>query len=291
MQNHQKFPYKHLQRYFDQISHEFDSHDFLFRDINQKQISRMKLFQINPQTILDCGCGTGVGTQLLLEQFKKSTVYSLDMARNMLSVVQKKKKWRQNNVSVQAQAHKLPFKTNSFDLVYANLMLNFCEDFSLVFQEWQRILKPNGLLMFTALGPDTLKEFKSALKQIQPQQPSPEFTDMHDIGDLLVKHHLTDPVLDIENLKIEYKNPEKCLADLRLLGGKNLHPDRLKHLMGKNFRQSLIQFFETSKNSAGQFSISLEIIFAHAFASSVSSQTTKDNVVSIPVGSLKIQKK
>lgn len=80
--------------------------------------------------------------------------------------------------------------------------------------EWYRTLRPRGLLMFSALGVDTLVELRAASVLRTPALP-----DMHDIGDALVGVGFADPVMDTERLTVTWTDPARLLAELRALGG------------------------------------------------------------------------
>ena len=60
--------------------------------------------------------------------------------------------------------------------------------------------RPEGLLMFSTLGPDTLKELRAAAGASRVHA----FIDMHDLGDMLVAAGFSAPVMDMEMIEIEY---------------------------------------------------------------------------------------
>lgn len=282
------FSFLHVRQNFDRVAAGFDAHDFLYNKINQRQIKRLDVISIEPKRILDCGCGTGQGTQLLFKRFKKAEIVSIDLSKNMLQQSKAKKRWRQNNLFAQANTELLPFKNNSFDFVYSNLMLHWCNDLNKVFSEWQRVLKPNGLLMFTVFGPDTLQELRIAMQKIMPEQALHSFVDIHDLGDALIKNRMVDPVMDVDNIKMEYNSAEDFLKDLHALGGRNLNSARVKTLKTSRFSDKLKHELNALKNE--KLTISYEIIYGHAWASDLSQQSIKNNVVNIPIQSLKIKK-
>jgi malonyl-CoA O-methyltransferase len=285
-----RFINKHLIQNFNRAAKKFAAHDFLYREINQRQLQRLDVIPLQPKRILDCGCGIGDGTQLLFERFRKSEIISLDFSGQMLQEAKSKKRWRQKNSFIRADAGRLPFASSSFDFVYSNLMLHWCSDLNQVFSEWQRVLKPNGLLMFTVFGPDTLQELRQACLAIEPRQALHSFIDMHDLGDALIINRLLDPVMDVENITLEYTSAEKFLRELRALGGRNLNSARLKHLFGKSFLKQLEKQLEVDLFRSDKLPISFEIIYGHAWASELSQQSIKENVVNIPVRSIKIKK-
>ncbi|MFN3235379.1 MAG: hypothetical protein ACE365_08245 [Gammaproteobacteria bacterium] len=84
------------------------------------------------------------------------------------------------------------------DMVIANLF--YFQDFERVFDEVRKILKPDGLFLFSTFGPNT-----SMINT---------FMDMHDLGDLLMQKHLTAPVVESELLTIEYQTPDQVQQDI-----------------------------------------------------------------------------
>ena len=57
----------------------------------------------------------------------------------------------------------LPFGPNSLDLVWSNLALHWHPQPDRVFAEWRRVLRVDGLLMFSNFGPDTFRELRTRL--------------------------------------------------------------------------------------------------------------------------------
>lgn len=278
---------KHIIRNFNKAAATFDAAAFLFAATNANLLWRLEVIPIQPQRILDCGAGTGAGSQLLLKKYKKAEVVSFDLATAMLKKAKKKKTWLQKNSFVSGDAAQLPFATSSFDFVYANLMLHWCDDVQMVFSEWQRVLRPNGLLMFTVFGPDTCKELFQAVHAINPAQATLSFVDMHILGDALLKNQLLDPVLDVENLQINYANAEQLFKELRQIGGRNLHPDRLKHLFVKSYYSQLTAELNKFKTEQGKIPLSVEIIYGHAWAGAAKGNIKKGTEIEIPISSIK----
>ena len=102
-------------------------------------------------------------------------------------------------------------------------------------REFARVLVPEGLLMFSTLGPDTLKELRAAAGASRVHA----FTDMHDLGDMLVAAGFTAPVMDMEMMEIAYRDPASLLADLRASGQTSARADRPRGLTGRRFGEAL----------------------------------------------------
>jgi malonyl-CoA O-methyltransferase len=151
-------------------------------------------------------------------------------------------------------------------MVWANMALHMVADPQALIAQWHRLLEPKGFLMFSCLGPDTLREMR-ALYTAQGWPPaSHAFTDMHDWGDMLVHAGFSEPVMDMERITLTFATPERLLLELRELG-RNLHPQRFAGLRGRGwYAQLLAQLGQLAKvDSEGQLRLTFEIVYGHAF--------------------------
>jgi malonyl-CoA O-methyltransferase len=114
------------------------------------------------------------------------------------------------------------------------------------------VLAPEGLLMFSTLGPDTLKELRAAVGETRVHR----FADMHDVGDALVAAGFADPVMDMEMLTLQYADPAGLIADLRASGQTLARHDRARGFAGRGLRARL---------AAAGTSASIEVIYGHAW--------------------------
>jgi malonyl-CoA O-methyltransferase len=114
------------------------------------------------------------------------------------------------------------------------------------------VLAPEGLLMFSTLGPDTLKELRAAAGDARVHR----FADMHDLGDWLVAAGFAAPVMDMETLTLAYRDAPALLADLRASGQTNARADRARGLAGKRLRAA----FAPLSNRA-----TFEVVYGHAW--------------------------
>ncbi len=117
----------------------------------------------------------------------------------------------------------MPLPDASFDLVFSNLMLPWCEDIDAVFAEVARVLKPRGLFTFTTFGPDTLVELRAAWRAADDASHVHPFTDMHDLGDGLVRAGFAEPVLDVSPLHADLSGRRR--ADARPEGDRRAERD------------------------------------------------------------------
>ncbi len=180
------------------------------------------------------------------------------------------------NIYICADAAILPLSDGTVDLIFANFLLPWYTDFSLLLREWQRVLRPDGLLMLTALGPDTLQQ----CRQIFHSSDLPCCVDMHEIGDELLQAGFADPVLDVSHYTMVYRDKEKLMAEL--------------HSSGMLARPSA-QLYANDIAAAedGTWPISYEVIHAHAFVpeENAGASVSSDGTVRIPLTKLRQQLK
>jgi malonyl-CoA O-methyltransferase len=150
------------------------------------------------------------------------------------------------------------------ELLWSNMALHASADLPGVLGAWQTSLAVGGFVMFSCLGPDSFVELRPLYARAGWGRPAPDWWDMHDIGDLVLKAGFADPVMDQERLRLTWADAGSLLADLRALGG-NLAPARFAGLRGRRWRGDLVAQLETLRGSDGRLGLTLELVFGHAF--------------------------
>ncbi|MEY3794068.1 MAG: methyltransferase domain-containing protein [Betaproteobacteria bacterium] len=172
--------------------------------------------------------------------------------------------WKRQSVSVADLANSLQ-QQEAFDMVWANMALHTAVAPQSLLRAWHSLLATDGFLMFSSLGPDTLRELQPIYQDMGWGDPSHAFTDMHDWGDMLVQAGFAEPVMDMERITLTYATPSDLLKDLRLLG-RNLHHQRYQNLRGRGWRQSLESALWTlaKPDQGGRLVLTVEVIYGHA---------------------------
>ncbi len=155
----------------------------------------------------------------------------------------------------------------SVQMLWANMALHTAADPEALIAQWHRALAVDGYLMFSCLGPDTLRELHGVYAALGWPPAGHAFTDMHDWGDMLVHAGFAEPVMDMERITLTFATPERLVQELRELGG-NLHPDRFPSLRGKRWREKLYAALAerlADPQQGGQLALTFEIIYGHAF--------------------------
>jgi malonyl-CoA O-methyltransferase len=171
----------------------------------------------------------------------------------------------------QADFSALPFEAGAFEFVWSNLALHWHSQPDLVFPEWQRVLKVGGLLMFSTLGPDTLKELRGAYAEVEAAHGVPsrkhviDFVDMHDLGDMLVESGFEIPVMDQETLTITYRSPQSLLADVRRWGAYPFEREGASSAAARRLYKALLAAMEARRRADGTLALTFEVIYGHAW--------------------------
>ena len=151
-------------------------------------------------------------------------------------------------------------------MLWANMALHMAADPQALMRQWFGALAVDGFLMFSCLGPDTLRELRALYQALGWPAPAHEYTDMHDWGDMLVAAGFAEPVMDMERIELTFASPERLLQELRELG-RNLHPARFPGLRGRGWREQLHTALGRLADPAqgGRLKLTFEIIYGHAF--------------------------
>ncbi len=170
-------------------------------------------------------------------------------------------RWRSATVRFDAPA------PGTVQMLWANMQLHMAADPQALIAHWQQALSHDGYLMFSCLGPDTLRELRTLYAELGWGAPSHAFTDMHDWGDMLIAHGFAEPVVDMEHITLTFPSAARLLQELRELG-RNLHPGRFAGLRGRRWKAQLEQALTerlARPEHGGQLALNFEVIYGHAF--------------------------
>ena len=158
----------------------------------------------------------------------------------------------------------MPLAASSVDLIWSNLALHWHPQPDLIFAEWRRVMRVDGLLMFSCFGPDSFRQLREAFVSVGENHAVLPFVDLHDFGDMLVDAGFSTPFMDMEILNITYSSTEKLLRDLRAIGGNPLITRR-RSLWARKQWEQLLGALERHRGPDGLINLSVEVIYGHAF--------------------------
>lgn len=259
-----------VRRQFDRRVARWRAHDALVREVGRRLIERLDYVKLAPHRIADIGCGTGGARAALLARYPDATWIGVDLSLPMLRAAAPRtallaRWWRApREFRVCAEAGTLPLADATIDLAFSNLMLHWHPAPHTVFPEWKRVLRSDGLLMFSCFGPDTGKQLRAAFTAALPDARPLPFVDMHDFGDMMVAAGFATPVMDAEVLTLTYASPRALLREVAALGG-NPRDDRRAALVSTRQAHALLDALEAQRDAHGRIALSFEIAYGHAW--------------------------
>ncbi|MBI2397278.1 MAG: malonyl-ACP O-methyltransferase BioC [Xanthomonadales bacterium] len=280
-----------VRRAFARAAGAYDALALLQHRVEAQLLERLDLVQQAPARILDVGSGPGRASAAMRKRFPQAEVIALDLALPMLREARARAGWWKPFRRVCGDARALPIADQSIDLLFSNLCLQWCEDLEQVFDEFRRVLRPGGWLLFTSFGPDTLTELRQSWAAVDGGPHVNVFLDLHDVGDRLLGAGFRDPMLDVEHYQLRYSEPKRLMRELRDIGAGNADRARARGLTGKRKLAAMLAAYETFRGDDGRIPASYEVVFAQAIAPDLSQPRRRGStdIASVSVDSLRAQ--
>lgn len=262
-----------VRRALDRANPEFAAHATVIDVIGGRLRDRLDVLATRPARVLDLGCRTGYQLAALAELYPQARITGVDPAPGVSP--SRRGRWplwpsglwprRPASGRVAADLHHLPFADASFDLVVSNLALPWCESPSAVFTEVARVLDADGALFFTAAGPDSLVEYRAVWAGVDGYPHAFGLVDMHDIGDAMLAAGFAAPVLDRDDVTVDYPSIDALDRELRGTGAVNLAVGRRHGLTAPSVRQRLSELAAEVSAPSGRFPVTLELVQGHGW--------------------------
>jgi malonyl-CoA O-methyltransferase len=217
--------------------------EFLGLEIAQRMAEKLEVVRLQPKKIGHLG---KLNLNVLGSYYPDADHHCFDprFSSNALSRLFKKIT-RQHFYSYQAPSD---IGVADFDLIWSNLELHLQSEPEALMKRWRSMLKPEGLLMFSYLGPDTGKELAKLFRNDCLIKNAGSL-DMHDVGDGLMQAGFSEPVMDMEYLTLSYDNPHLLCKEAFNLGLLT-SPGSVEHLIQAELK----------------LTITLEVVYGHAWA-------------------------
>jgi malonyl-CoA O-methyltransferase len=233
--------------------------------VGAELLDRLQYFPLAPRVILDLGAGAGRDAAALRERYPRARVIAIDLAFGMVREARRRQRFWRRYDCLCADAAALPLAAGSVDLVFCNLMLQWCAAPAQVIDQVRQALRPGGLLLFSSFGPGTLQELRAAWASVDDHSHVSAFADMPQLGAALTQAGMAEPVMDRELRVLHYADVPALMSELRMIGARHAAADRRRSLTGPRRLQAMVAAYEQLRTGAG-LPASWEIICGAAFA-------------------------
>lgn len=251
---------KDIQRAYNRSAKTYADAAIIYQEVGRRLLSRLEYTRLDPKVILDAGCGLGNFSQELALLYPNAHIIALDFAENMIQFGKKEAIHR-----IVGDVEVLPLGSESVDLIFANQLIPDVLNITGLLEEFHRVLRTEGAFYFSSLGPDSFKEIKQAWATVDTYGHMHEMGDLHHLGDALLSHQFIQPVIDMEQIVLHYREPQRLLRDIKEQGGYNIHPIRRKGLMGQDALAYLHKGLEAQCNAEGKIPLTYEVVYGHAW--------------------------
>ena len=246
--------------------------NFLFAETAERLADRLDDTTRSFPIAVDLGCHSGELGQIIGKRGEIEQLYQADISQRYAKAAQANNASNTNGTIV-ADEEFLPFAEGSLDLILSNLSLHWVNDLPGMLLQARRALKSDGLFLACMLGGETLKDLREALMTAEAEEEggvSPRvspFVDVKDAGALLQRSGFALPVVDADDLLIDYPDALKLMRDLSGMGESNLVAKRSKKFTKRStLARAAAIYHERHARPDGRIHAKFQIIYLTAWA-------------------------
>ena len=228
-------------------THGFGAHDFLFREIAERMDERLDEVNRSFRRILVVGNHGGIAADMVRARYGQAHVTRMDLDPGLLA----RGAGMNTTWAVAADEEALPFAAQSFDLVISLLSLHWVNDLPGALLQMRHVLKPDGLLLASLIGGESLSELRQAFLEAEAAieggvspRVSP-FLDARTAGGLLQRAGLALPMVDLDNVRVTYESAFNLMNDLRGMGETNSLSARRKAFTRRTTLLAMAEAYQT----------------------------------------------
>ena len=249
-------------RRLDRAAPRYGAAGFLKARAAEDAVLRLETIMRSFDRAVDLGARDGAFARALETSDARARIGALietDLSHAMLS--------GRSGPRVQVDEERLPFRSESLDLIVSLLALHWTNDLPGSLVQIRRALRPDGLFIGALFGGATLTELRQSLVLAETEvtggsapRVSP-FADTPDAAALLQRAGFALPVADIDRVQTAYGHPLELLADLRAMGESNVLLDPARRPLTRSVLARTFEIYaERFSRADGRILATFEIV-------------------------------
>lgn len=228
----------------------------------------LNIRDLNIKNILDLGSGTGAHANNIIKITKANSLYMLDQSADMLNFSQKNYNKNKSNKSdyfyICADMHNMPFKNNyKIDLVFSNLAMQWCVNWSKLFADINNLLNSKGLFVFSVILDGSLFEIDLAWQKLFTQKQSSvnSFMSKQNILDIAENKGLSKYLFEFKKIVCKFDSLFDLFASVKKIGASNVYKDKNSNFFRGLMTPRKFKYLESiwPKDEFGKFELSYNI--------------------------------
>jgi len=227
---------------FSRAAQAYDSVARLQQDVGRELLASLDAGPVSPVVVLDLGCGTGYFQPELRRRYPGASCIGLDLAPGMVEYARAHA--ADGGHWLVGDAESLPLATDSVDLIFSSLAVQWCQRPEQLFAEFARVLRPGGRCVFTTLGPETLRELRLAWAAVDDRQHVNNFLPPQQLATAAASVPGISMTLQTRRHCMQYARVGELLAELKTLGAHNMNRGRPEGLTSRKTLQGMLQAYE-----------------------------------------------
>jgi len=247
---------REIEKSFSNAAENYDSIAAFQHAVGQKLMACLP--EKNMNRVLDLGAGTGYFSAALRQRYPAADRFEVDISARMLACCQSR---NIDTVQVQADIESLPFLSQSFDLIYSSLSIQWCHDLEKVFQGIADSLSVGGVAVLTTLVDGSLVELKQAWASVDNAVHVNEFECEATLKASCEKAGLSVQQWSIEDDVQTFSTMRDAIRSVKDIGAHNMHPGRPKGLMGKNKYRQFVSTYNALRTEEGQWPLTYRVLY------------------------------
>lgn len=246
---------------FSRCAASYDSVAQLQRDIGHQLLTMMPADVQQPR-LLDLGSGTGYFAEQLRKNYPQTALCCLDLAQGMLAYARETRPV-DNAHWLCGDAENLPLASDSVDLLFSSLVIQWCEQPDALFREIARSLQPGGEAFIATLGPETLYELRSAWAAVDSYTHVNRFLPLEQLQQAIAAAGLDEVDSHTGYQLLCYPQLRELTNELKHLGAHNMNRGQPEGLTGRARIQALKAAYEQFRDDQGLLPATYQVYYLH----------------------------